>query len=112
MLKIVEQQEHALVTQRLAQYVERRALRMLAQIQRAQERIGHQIRISDRRQRNEVDAIGEFGSQFTCRSQAQAGLAHAARPVERQQPHVGAAQALSDRLDVRLPTDEVSQSGR
>ena len=111
MLEVVEQQEHGLVAQRLAQHVKRCQLWMLAQIQRTEDRVADHITVTNRRQRHEEHAVGEFGQQRFGRGQGQAGLAHAARPSERQQPYVGAAQPAGDRTQVCLPSDETGQNG-
>ena len=99
LLEIVEHQQHPLALQVLHHDVERHAVARDRDSDRLGDHRRHQVGVADGRQGDEVDAVGKGLHDLRADLEAEAGLADASRPDQRQQARPGEqALGLGDRL--------------
>ncbi len=107
MLAVVQDQQQLPGAEGAQHGVQSRSTRLLRDRHRRQDRVGHQRRVSQRRQLDEPDAIRK-SIQLPGRDlQREAALAHPARPREGEQAR--GREQFADRSNVSLATDKARQ---
>jgi hypothetical protein len=91
LLEVVQHQQHMVVPQGLDQALCEWATARLADTERLGDGRRHEVRLGERRQVHEADAVGELRRQLGGHRQRQPGLAHSARTGQRHQTRIGAA---------------------
>jgi hypothetical protein len=89
-----------------ARALQRRARRGQVGSDRPADAVQDQLEPDDRGQRHEHGAGLELITQVLCYRHRQPGLADAARPAQRHQPHLGAGDQADYLIDVLLPPDQ------
>ena len=112
MLAVVQHQQQAPAGQPVPHDVRRRPARLVGHAQRARHRRGHQVRVGQRRQLDQPDAVRVVAGHRPRRLQRQARLADAARPGQRQQPGLPPGAAATSASSRSRPTRLVSGSGQ
>ena len=103
-LAVVENQQHAPAAQHVEQGVEQRPLRLLVHVEHAGYRAHDQERVGHWREFDEVDAVGEVGTNTVSDLQRHARLADATNADQGQQ--VGSGQQRQHRGQVILAADQ------
>ena len=109
LLEVVEDQQHPAATDAIRDRLHGAVPQLLLQAEGLADRAGHELRIRDRRQRHEGDAVGKGVGSREGRLDREARLARAAGAGQGQQPRP--VQQLADALDLRLAADEAGQLG-
>ena len=112
MLGIVEQQQRRLALHCFDERLHRLDLRPLRYAQRLPGRKGDDRGIAQRRKRDPSDPVWKRLGHFGSRLQRQPRLARAARPAERQQPHLVATQQLNDACQLVRATQKRRRRNR
>src|SRR5262249_10194602 len=97
MLEVVEHEQEPLRAEERAQVVEQRPARRLRDSERLPDRRQHELWIGKRRERDEVDTVSEVAGEGGCGAERESCLSCAARPGEREQPNIVAAEAFGYR---------------
>ena len=105
-LEVVEHQQALLRTQRRAQCRARLGLRRQFEAQRSGDRVGELCRRCDRCQRHPGRALRVACADLCAQRERQARLAHAAEPVQRQQPAPRVGEQALERGQLLYPPDE------
>ena len=101
-----EQQRRTRQAQVPLQRVDRRFAALRSDVQRLSDRRRHEPEVGNRRQRDVAHGAAERLAQLQGDLHAQAALAHAARPRQRDPSHVIARHEALDRRDVAIAADQ------
>ena len=112
MLAIVEDEQERPVRDELVQRFDERQAGFLLDPERRRNRVGHEIRIRNRREVDEPDTIGMRIGHVGSEPQRQAGLADAADTDERHQPVGGGQHRRRSSSSRSRPTNDETCAGR
>jgi len=110
LLEVIEHQEHVALANVVHEPINSAAAAAVREPERLRDRGGHEIRLGDRRQLHEEDAITIIGHRAACDLEAEPRLAGAARPGKRQQ--AAPLEELADLTDLALAAEEGRQARR
>ncbi len=106
LLKVVQQEQHLLLSQVLPQAFQQGLAHPFPHAEGLGDGGHNQFRVADGSQVHEEYAVGEGVAQFRCQLQAQAGLACAAGTCQGRQAHILLEQELLDGGQFLLPSNE------
>jgi hypothetical protein len=109
LLDVVEHEEELPLVKKSGDGIERRLRSRLAQPERTRDRGQHELRVHDRSEGNEDDAVRKRRGHVFGDAQSQARLADATRSSERQQANAIIQEQGADGRDLAIPADQRGQ---
>ena len=106
LLEVIEHQQPPLRLEHRREPLEQWPTGELADLQRLRDRRQHQRRVADRRERDKGRTVAEGREHVARDLEAQAGLADAGRPDQRQQAHLAVQQRIAHRGEVLFAPDQ------
>src|SRR5829696_1563649 len=108
-LEVIEEEQQVSGPQVVLQALLQGPFSGFFQSERAGDGGGEQIRVNERGQRDEADAVGKLARKVLRHPYPRARLADAAGSCQRQQPHVGTAHDLLRSIDFSVPANKGGQ---
>jgi hypothetical protein len=105
LFQVVEDEEDPTLTEVIDKGVLDRAAGGRSDTDRLSDRAGDEIRVGDRREGDEPNAVGRIGAERGCRGEGQTRLADAGRTGEGQEADVRLTQEGQHRRQLLVATD-------